>query len=70
MEILQKKKIITRMAIWPQYPLLSGAGMHGFGWEYHNQLEILCLYVVIRFPESIVRHSDWQYQIIVSPACF
>ena len=25
-----------RMAIWPPYRLLSGAGMHGFGWEYHN----------------------------------
>ena len=31
-----------RMAIWPPYCLLSGAGMHGFGWEYHNWLEILC----------------------------
>ena len=25
-----------RMAIWPPYRLFSGAGMHGFGWEYHN----------------------------------
>ena len=34
-----------RMAIWPPYRLISGAGMHGFGWEYHNYLEILCLNV-------------------------
>ena len=34
-----------RMAIWSPYRLLSGAGMHGFGWEYHNSLEIVCLNV-------------------------
>ena len=25
-----------RMAIWPPYRLVSGAGMHGFGSKYHN----------------------------------
>ena len=34
-----------RIAIWPPYRLLSGAGMHAFGWEYHNWFEILCLNV-------------------------
>ena len=34
-----------RMAIWPPYRLLSGADMYGFGWEYHNWLEISCLNV-------------------------
>ena len=31
------------MAIWPSYLLVSDAGMHGLGWEYHNQLEIIRL---------------------------
>ena len=34
-----------RMAIWPPCRLVSGADMHGFCWEYHNYLDILCLNV-------------------------
>ena len=33
------------MAIWPPYRLRSCAGMHGFGWEYRDKMEILCLNV-------------------------
>ena len=24
---------------------------------------------ITKFPENIASHSDWQYQVIVSPAC-
>ena len=33
-DIVEKK--ITTISEWPPYRLLSGAGMYGFGWEYHN----------------------------------